>query len=206
MATLATRFGELLRRLDHLLRLATEGAEEDTAAAVPAALRKAVPHVSPAVLIAALGPVRARAAEGLHTRAFFPKVGAARVQYRAREARRTPCSGGRAGCGPPAGGGAAPCGSPGPVAVALLEEDLAGLVAPFTTRTAFRALPILGCGSERPLPASRTVRLVLFWTLSTRPVDIDLPAAFSDVDWWHIGTCGFARLPFARGRPFTLAT
>jgi len=68
VSLLAARPGELLRRLDHLLRLAAT--DEDLAAAF-AALTAAAPQVSPAVLLSALGQVRTRTARH-RTRVFFP--------------------------------------------------------------------------------------------------------------------------------------
>jgi hypothetical protein len=74
IALLARRPGELLRRLDHVLRLS----DGNTAPAVLSALGSVVGRVSPAVLLSALGEIRTRSRQG-RERVFFPKGGNARA-------------------------------------------------------------------------------------------------------------------------------
>ncbi|MFI0739072.1 MXAN_6230/SCO0854 family RING domain-containing protein [Streptomyces sp. NPDC021100] len=196
---LARRPGELLRRLDHLLRLAgTSGT--DRTDSVLAALGPAAARVSPAVLLSALGALRTRAAGGGRDRVFFPKGGTARAHIvpdgraplpAATVGRVVDVLTGellrRAGTLPPA-------------EVAVVDAALDGVVAPFTERTASRALVTLPRGSELPVPEGRTLRLFLHWTesASSGRTDLDLSTAFFDASWRHIGTCDYTNLRFRK--------
>jgi hypothetical protein len=193
VALLGQRPGELLRRLHHVLRLAGEDAE-----AVLDALERAVPRVAPAVLLSGLGEIRTPV--GLRPlRVFFPKGGAART-HMADDERPAPAADvveravgiltaellRRAGDTGPA------------VDVAVLDAELAGVIAPFTERTASRALVTLPRGSELALPAGRTVRLFLHWTESetSGTVDLDLSAAMFDAEWRPAGSCAYTSLRY----------
>ncbi|MFC1436747.1 MXAN_6230/SCO0854 family RING domain-containing protein [Streptacidiphilus sp. N1-10] len=194
LALLAQRPGELLRRLDHLLRTA----DDTQHGAVIAALRVAAPRVAPAVLFSTLGAVRTRARKG-NGRVVFPKGGATRVHYLdetrrplaadlvaqvtevlTREALR------RAELAPA-------------VDTALIDAELAGVVAPFAERTASRALVTLPRGSEITLPDSLTLRLFLHWMESAESgrTDLDLSLAMFNDDWVEVGRCDYTSLRFA---------
>jgi hypothetical protein len=193
VALLAQRPGELLRRLHHVLRLAGKDSH-----AVLDALEGAVQRVAPAVLLSALGEIRTPV--GLRpARVFFPKGGAART-HMADDERPAPAddvverAGGiltaellrRAGDAGPA------------VDVAVVDAELAGVIAPFTERTASRALVTLPRGSELALPEGRTVRLFLHWTESetSGTVDLDLSAAMFDAQWRPAGSCAYTSLRY----------
>jgi hypothetical protein len=190
---LAQRPGELLRRLDHLLRLAGTDAGHVVEALVPA-----LPHVSPAVLLSTLGAVRSRRGQQ-HTRVFFPKGGNARVHL--MKDSRLPL--------PAAPAGAAVhalttevlrrAAAGGPVGLAVVDAALDGVIAPFTERTASRALVTVPRGSELTVPAGRTLRLFLHWTESPTSgrTDLDLSLALFDETWTHIGTCDYTSLRHA---------
>ena len=194
LALLSQRPGELLRRLDHLLRTA----DDTRHATVVAALRAAAPRVAPAVLFSALGEVRTRARKG-SGRVVFPKGGAARVHYldetrrplaadlvaqvtevltreALRRAERAPA-----------------------VDTAVIDAELAGVVAPFAERTASRALVTLPRGSEITLPDSLTLRLFLHWMESADSgrTDLDLSLAMFSDDWVEVGRCDYTSLRFA---------
>ncbi|MEU4098456.1 MXAN_6230/SCO0854 family RING domain-containing protein [Streptomyces sp. NPDC026673] len=194
VALLARRPGEFVRRLDHLLRL-SEAAEAD---AVLSALETAVPRVSPAVLLSALGALRSRT-HAAGTRVFFPKGGSAKA-YLADD-DRLPIAAGvvdravavlRAEVLRRAAEREA-------VDVAVVDAVLDGLIAPFTERTASRALVTLPRGSELPVPEGRTIRLFLHWTESERSgrTDLDLSTALFDAEWNPVGHCDYTRLRFA---------
>ncbi|QKV96485.1 hypothetical protein HUT19_36220 [Streptomyces sp. NA02950] len=189
-ALLAQRPGELLRRLDHLLRLAGDDTEP-----VLSALPRAATRVSPAVLLSALGALRARR-RPTGERVFFPK-GAQAKAYLADDDRDAPT------------GHAVEtaitalteevlrrAAALGPLDVAVVDAELDGIVAPFAERTASRALVTLPRGSERALTPGRTLRLFLHWTESEESgqTDLDLSLALFNEDWEHIGTCDYTEL------------
>ncbi|MFF8992595.1 MXAN_6230/SCO0854 family RING domain-containing protein [Streptomyces sp. NPDC014983] len=194
LTPLSRRPGELVRRLDHLLRLAgRDGAEP-----VLAALRIAAPRVAPAVLLSALGAVRSRTQPPLPGRVFFPKGATARAYITSDE--RAPLDPGaaetavhiltdeilrRAATLPAAD-------------VAVLDAELDGLIAPFAERTASRALVTLPRGSELPVPDGRTLRLFLHWMESAESgrTDLDLSVALFNERWEHVGTCAYTNLRF----------
>lgn len=211
-ALLAQRPGELLRRLDHLLRLAGPDGR-----VVTDALAAALPRVSPALLLSALGAVRSRRRPGNPLRVFFPKGGNARVYV--SEDTRAPLPAG------PAEDAVRVltaevvrrAAARGPVGLAVVDAGLDGMIAPFTERTASRALVTLPRGSELPLPdtdthggpdtggtgsgpaAGRILRLFLHWMESDTSgrTDLDLSLALFDERWEHIGTCDYTELRFA---------
>ncbi|MFF3564386.1 MXAN_6230/SCO0854 family RING domain-containing protein [Streptomyces sp. NPDC002574] len=193
VALLAQRPGEFVRRLDHLLRL-SEAADTNT---VLAALGPVVPRVSPAVLLSALGELRSRPGAPA-TRVFFPKGGTARVHL--AEDDRLPIGADVIGRAVAlleaevlrrAAEGEA-------VDVAVVDAGLDGVIAPFTERTAARALVTLPRGSELPVPDGRTLRLFLHWMESEESgrTDLDLSTALFDAEWNAIGHCDYTRLRF----------
>ncbi|MFF8786748.1 MXAN_6230/SCO0854 family RING domain-containing protein [Streptomyces sp. NPDC015125] len=193
---LAQRPGELLRRLDHLLRLTQT--HEDGANDVLSAVEKALGHVSPAVLLSALGEIRTRARKGAD-RVYFPKGGAkahivdderpplsAHLVDRAvrimtdevlRRTSQLP-----------------------PVDTAVIDAALDGVIAPFAERSFSRALMTLPRGSELAVPAGQTVRLFLHWMESDTSgrTDLDLSTALFSSDWSHVGTCDWTNLRYER--------
>lgn len=208
---LSQRPGELLRRTDHLLRVAgAANARAQVLAAVKApaardlppvlqvlgAVEAAAPRVAPAVLLSTLGALRSRTAAG-GRRVFFPagRTGTAHVEPDER--------------------------APLPKAVveaavelleaevlrraatlpavqrAVVDTELDGIVAPFAERTAARALVTLPRGSVRPLPAGRHVRLFCHWmenSVDGLRVDLDLSVALYGEQWGHVGTCDYTSL------------
>jgi hypothetical protein len=82
------------------------------------------------------------------------------------------------------------------VDLAVIDAELTGLVAPYTERTAARALVTLTRGSTRPLPAGRHLRLFCHWTETAGGprVDLDLSVAFYNQAWRHVATCDYTSL------------
>ncbi|MFD3453433.1 MXAN_6230/SCO0854 family RING domain-containing protein [Streptomyces sp. NPDC058691] len=195
VALLTQRPGEFVRRLDHLLRLS----DPADAGVVLSALEPVLPRVSPAVLLSALGELRSRPHAGA-TRVFFPKGGTAKAHL--MEDERLPIATDvieravallhaevlRRAAEAEA------------VEVAVVDAGLDGLIAPFTERTASRALVTLPRGSELPVPDGRTVRLFLHWMESEESgrTDLDLSAALFDAEWNAVGHCDYTRLRFGR--------
>jgi hypothetical protein len=205
---LSSRPGELLRRADHLLRLAAAtdhvgsgGPGPDQAiagggAAVEAvleALPRAATRVAPAVLVAALGELRGRGVQQ-QRRVFFPKGGTAKAHVIPDE--REPLT------GPVVARAvevltdellsrAERLGQVGTVAV---DAALDRVIAPFTQRTASRALVTLPRGSLLLLPTGRHLRLFLHWMQGAERIDLDLSLALYDENWQHVGTCDYTHL------------
>ncbi|MFU8853272.1 MXAN_6230/SCO0854 family RING domain-containing protein [Micromonospora sp. SL1-18] len=187
---LARRPGELLRRT---VALAARGGDaEQLCAAVAVAART----VSPGVLIAALGAVRA-ATWPAGTRLFFPRGGRARLWAEPDRRPRLPATLGGALDDLLVTELRARAARLPRVEVALLDAALADLMAPFAERTASDTLVRLPRGSARPLPDDRRIRLFLHWTEPTGTrVDLDLSVAMIADDGGFVGWCDYTRLRF----------
>lgn len=194
LTLLAQRPGELLRRLDHVLRTAGD----DHAQNVLDTLEQAAPHVAPAVILSALGEIRTRTRKGTK-RVFFPKGGNAKAHITADERAPLPDAAVDRAVSILTGEILRRAGRLAPVDTAVIDAGLHGVIAPFAERTASRALVTLPRGSELPLPDGRTVRLFLHWMESADSgrTDLDLSAAMFNDTWDHIGTCDYTRLRFA---------
>ena len=189
--------GMLLRRLDHLLRLAAqEDAETGNGAmtaAVLAEVGRAAASASPAVVLSTLGALRVRGS-AQPRRVFFPKGGSAKVHVVADT--RAPLPQGtvdrvvadlteavldRAQTLPA-------------LRRVLVDEALGSVVAPFSTRTFSKSLVTLPRGTALPLPAGRSLRLFVHWMESDARVDLDLSVAFYDDAWELVGMCDYTHL------------
>ncbi|MFK4221877.1 MXAN_6230/SCO0854 family RING domain-containing protein [Streptomyces sp. NPDC019890] len=197
LTLLERRPGELVRRLDHLLRLIGEG-DEGGARAVVSALERTVPRVAPAVLLSALGAIRTRTRERV-ARVFFPKGAAAKTHVADDSRPVLPAALVRTVVDVLTAEMLRRAGKAAPVELAVVDAALDGVVAPFTERTASRALVTLPRGSELAVPDGRTLRLFLHWMESPTSgrTDLDLSAAMFDADWQHLGVCDYTRLRYA---------
>ncbi|GAA2873521.1 hypothetical protein GCM10010517_34060 [Streptosporangium fragile] len=181
---LATRPGELVRRLGQVLSAGEEGVAEAVAAAAP--------RVAPGVLLAALG--RLRALPG-GTRVFFPRGSTARAWV---EADRRPELPGeesarvraaltaellrRAAALPPLGR-------------MMLDESLDDLIAPTSERSDSAALVRMPRGSVQPLPEGERIRLFLHWAQPPQErIDLDLSVVLYDTRWKYVGHCDYTSL------------
>ncbi|MFC4501717.1 MULTISPECIES: MXAN_6230/SCO0854 family RING domain-containing protein [Streptomyces] len=193
LALLARRPGELLRRLDHLLRLRTSDSLPEEFAAV---LRDALPQAGPAPLLAALGRMRIRHLPA-ERRVFFPR---GRVTHAyTLDDTRAPLSAALTG---------AVCAlleaeavrrlSAGPrVDLAVLDPALAGLAVPATERADTGSLVAVPRGSTQPLPEGEVMRLFLHWTEPAKTrVDLDLSVALYDEKWEFAGLCDYTNLVY----------
>ncbi|WP_329107797.1 hypothetical protein OG792_05090 [Micromonospora sp. NBC_01699] len=187
---LARRPGVLARRLVEL------ASRTDEPEALVATAGTALRTVSPGVLLAALGAVRA-ATWPAGTRLFFPRGGSARLWAQPDHRPRLDANLGAALDAILSGELLDRAAGLPPVEVALLDAGLADLVAPFTERTASAALVRLPRGSSQPLPDGRVVRLFLHWTepAGTR-VDLDLSVAMYNGDGGFVGWCDYTRLRY----------
>ncbi|MFF8841588.1 MXAN_6230/SCO0854 family RING domain-containing protein [Streptomyces sp. NPDC015127] len=194
LALLGQRPGELVRRLDHLLRLTGDA---DEGRAVVAALERGVGRVAPAVVLSALGAIRTRTRERT-VRVFFPKGAAARAHVTGDGRPALPAALVRSVTGVLTAEMLRRAGAAAPVEVAVVDAALDGVVAPFIERTASRALVTLPRGSELAVPKGRALRLFLHWMESPASgrTDLDLSAAMFDADWRHIGECDYTGLRY----------
>ncbi|MEU3452288.1 MXAN_6230/SCO0854 family RING domain-containing protein [Micromonospora sp. NPDC006766] len=194
VANLTSRPGELLRRADHLLRLAGR-ADGD---AVIHAIGRAAEQAAPAVVLSTLGEIRTRH-EDRQRRVFFPAGRTGTAHVIADERPRLPLltvgqTVGVLGDAILTRAAALP-----PVDRAVIDRALDKVIAPFAERTASRALVTLARGSVLPIPDGRVVRLFTHWMESDERVDLDLSVAVYDDQWRHVGTCDYTslRLPGA---------
>ncbi|MFF3458963.1 MXAN_6230/SCO0854 family RING domain-containing protein [Streptomyces sp. NPDC002730] len=197
LTLLEQRPGELVRRLDHLLRLIGEK-DENGSRSVVRALERVVSRVAPAVLLSALGAVRTRDREQV-ARVFFPKGAAAKTHVADDNRPALPVPLVRIVVDVLTAELLRRAGQAAPVDVAVVDAALDGVVAPFTERTASRALVTLPRGSELAVPDGRTLRLFLHWMESptSGTTDLDLSAAMFDADWRHVGECAYTSLRYS---------
>lgn len=188
------RPGELVRRLDHLLRL-HPGAE--LLPGLERALDRGLPKAGAGPLLSALGALRTRAGDRRGgRRVFFPRGRVARAQVAWEE--RAPLPGPLVGAVTArleaevlrrfAAAGEA-------YDLAVLDPGLADLTVPFGERSAARSLVAVPRGSTQTLPEGEVLRLFLHWTEPAGDrTDLDLSVAFFDADWKYTGLCDYTRL------------
>lgn len=180
---LATRPGELARRLDHLLRLGEENRE-----AILEAFDMAAPHVATPLLLQLREYFRRRGniagMEEKPLRVFFPKGNLARtfaIEHTLPPLPEEICERSAAACEkallerfrllPPLG-------------KCYLDENLADYIVPFSQRSASRSLRTLVRGSRLPLPQDcRVLRFFIWWKNGVGRTDIDLSATMFDEDF-----------------------
>ncbi|MEU3554207.1 MXAN_6230/SCO0854 family RING domain-containing protein [Streptomyces fragilis] len=187
------RPGELLRRLDQLLRLHTS---EELAPELERALLRGLPKVGPGPLLSAFGALRVRSEDRTgRRRVFFPRgdvtraltvperraplpaalVTAAVTLLRAEVLRRFTAG--------------------EPYALSVLDAGLADLTVPFTERSTAKSLVAVPRGSTQTLPPGAVLRLFLHWTEPEgMRTDLDLSVAFFDADWTFTGLCDYTSL------------
>ncbi|MDT0453476.1 MXAN_6230/SCO0854 family RING domain-containing protein [Streptomyces hesseae] len=193
VALLARRPGELVRRLDQLLRV--YGGEE-LAPELGAALEHGLPKAGPGPLLGALGALRGRHLPSSR-RVFFPRgrVGRARGVDDVRPPLPAALVARVAGL--LEAEVVRRLGAASRYELAVLDPGLASLPAPFAERSSATSLVAVPRGSELRLPEGRVLRLFLHWMEpeGTR-VDLDLSVAFFDEDWRAIGLCDYTRLRY----------
>ena len=193
LARLTHRPGELLRRADHLVRVA-QARQLDGLQTIITAIQLAVARAQPAQLLT-LASHLARRARKWERRVFFPKGEVLKAW--STEDRRAPLRLDAIGA------------IVGQVRAELIERAerrrhfpravidraLGDLLVPINERTASRSRLAWPRGSELPLPQGQALRLFLHWEepVGTR-VDLDLSVAFFDAAWRHVATCDFTNL------------
>ena len=194
LALLSARPGELARRLDHLLRLASDDA--GLTEAVLAALGANVARFATPVLVALRSHFGARHAPAA-VRVYWPKgavtkgvsgpdtrdplradvIGDARRVIDDELLRRFSAL--------------------SAFDTAVLDDALRDIPVPFNERTASRSAVSLPRGSRVAVPDGKLARLFLHWCEPENGghrTDIDLSVAFYDETWSHVGTCSYYQL------------
>jgi hypothetical protein len=193
---LGQRPGELLRRVDHLIRVA-QARQPDALAAVIGAVEAAATRGSPTMLLG-LASHTARRTEPWPRRVFFPKgevLGAwgipdgraplrsdaiAAIVALLRAELVTRAAGRRN------------------FARAVIDRGIADLRVPLGERGAARPKPAWPRGSELGLPeaaAGTALRWFVHWEDAPgMHVDLDLSVAMFDAAWRHVATCDLANL------------
>jgi hypothetical protein len=184
---IGTRPGDLTRRLDHLLRLGGDSS------AVIAIFRDVVDRVSTPVLLQTLTHFRNRSREH-ELRSFFPKGDVAKVYA---TAKHLPAM--------------APALSESVAQICeqtllarfsnlprlgkcYLDSELVNYLAPFSQRSASKALRTLVRGSRLPLPACSVVRFFVWWKNGSSRADIDLSAALYGPDFNYVDVLSYYNL------------
>ncbi|MFF5207231.1 MXAN_6230/SCO0854 family RING domain-containing protein [Streptosporangium sp. NPDC000396] len=182
---LERRPGELIRRLAHLAR-------HVPAERLATAVAEAAPEVSPGVLLAALGQLRTPPGG---TRMFLPRGGSARVWTEPDARPAVPARTVSAVWAALTAEMLRRAASLPRVERAVLDADLADLLAPAAERSASSALVRLPRGSVRPIPPGERIRLFLHWAQPEDvEIDLDLSLALFDEHWQFTGRCDYTNL------------
>lgn len=190
---LAQRPGDLLRRADHLVRVAT-ARQPDAFDAVLDAIRGAVPHGAPAMLLALAAHVAKRGAPW-RRRVFFPKGQVLRAW--AMPDTRAPLRSDAIGAIDTAVRGelVARAAKGRAFARGVIDRGLRDLLVPVGERTSARAKLQWPRGSEIAITERDPLRLFLHWEEPPNArVDLDLSVVFFDADWRHVATCDYTNL------------
>ncbi|MFJ9696222.1 MXAN_6230/SCO0854 family RING domain-containing protein [Kitasatospora sp. NPDC101183] len=192
---LATRPGELARRLHHLLRVHADWAPgEPTPAALLDALPGALRAVAPGPLLGAYGRLRGPREAG-ERRLYFPRGRVASAHGRFDEGTVVPAELSAPVCALIEAELLRRAGRSEPCELAVIDAGLADLVVPFAERASARTLVALPRGSVQRLPAGEHVRLFVHWMQRVNQrVDLDLSVAFYDEDWAFTGLCDYTNL------------
>ncbi|KUN18968.1 hypothetical protein AQJ23_37075 [Streptomyces antibioticus] len=190
---LAQRPGELLRRLDHLLRLHELDALPD---GFGDTLRRVLPKAGPGPLLAVLGRMRIRHLPG-GRRVFFPRgqvthsftIDDTRVPLSPKVTEAV-CDLLEAEALRRLGRHDEPR-----LDLSVLDSALTGLAVPAAETAASKALVTVPRGSTQPLPEGEVLRLFLHWMEPAKQrVDLDLSVAFYDAEWNFAGLCDYTSL------------
>ncbi len=190
---LATRPGELLRRADHLVRLA-QAKQPETVTQVVRAIQSAAVKGAPQTLLT-LGAHVVRRSAAWRRRVFLPKGELTKAWSTPDE--RAPL---------PADAIGAIAGVVRETLVAraegrrmfprgVIDRALVDLLVPIGERSAAKSKVAWPRGSEASIPPGEKLRLFLHWEEPPQSrVDLDLSVALYDDDWRHVGTCDFTNL------------
>lgn len=188
---LLARPDELVRRLDHLLRIAITPTDQTRALT---ALEQVAADVAPETLVSALGTLRTRTRRRTN-RVFFPATRASTHVLADARGRLSEIVVGTA-VGVLRSEILRRAGRLPHVDTAVVDTGLDDLAAPFGEPTAARPLVTLPRGSALAVPEGRYLRMFCHWSQRPLdpPVDLDLSVALYDEAWRHLGTCDYTSL------------
>jgi hypothetical protein len=198
LVRLTHRPGELLRRADHLVRLA-QTRQLDALQTILKAVELAAAKGPPATMLTLASHI-ARRARPWQRRVFFPKGDVLRA-WSAPD-RRTQLRGDAIAtiAGTMRRQLLARAETRRQFPRAVIDRALVDLVVPINERTVSRAKIAWPRGSEIAIPDGQTLRLFLHWEEpASERVDLDLSVALFDADWRHVGTCDFTNLVVGDG-------
>lgn len=196
LAVLAERPGELVRRLDHLLRLYAAEALPPQVAEV---LEQRLPKVGPGPLLSALGRLRIRHLPGTR-RVFFPRGQVTHSYTRAEDRAPLAEAVTRSVCALFEAEVLRRLAAADPYDVAVIDSRLAHLHVPSAERASAKALVTVPKGSFQALPAGEVLRMFLHWMEPPRKrVDLDLSVVLFDADWNRVGHCDYTHLVYGDG-------
>ncbi len=190
---LASRPGDLLRRADHLVRLA-QAKQPEAVTQVVRAIQTAAVKGAPGMLLS-LGSHVVRRSAPWPRRVFLPKG-------EAMKAWSTPDL--RAPLPADAIGAIASVVRETLVARAegrrmfprgVIDRGLVDLLVPIGERSSSKSKVAWPRGSEASIPDGEKLRLFLHWEQPPQKrVDLDLSVAFYDAEWRNVGTCDYTNL------------
>ncbi|MBT2539595.1 hypothetical protein J7E99_02440 [Streptomyces sp. ISL-44] len=196
LAVLAERPGELVRRLDHLLRLYAAEALPPQVAEV---LEQRLPKVGPGPLLSALGQLRIRHLPGTR-RVFFPRGQVTHSYTRAEDRAPLAEAVTRSVCALFEAEALRRLAAADPYDVAVIDSRLAHLHVPSAERASAKALVTVPKGSFQALPDGEVLRMFLHWMEPPRKrVDLDLSVVLFDADWNRVGHCDYTHLVYGDG-------
>ena len=193
LVRLTHRPGELLRRADHMVRVA-QTRQLDGLQTVVKAVQLAAARGAPGLLLTVASHV-ARRGRTWPRRVFFPK-GEVLKAYAVEDARvplRLDAIG--AIVGAIRGELLQRAAQRRHFPRAVIDRALGDLLVPINERSASRAKLAWPRGSEIRIPDGQKLRLFLHWEEPAgERVDLDLSVAFYDPQWQHVATCDFTNL------------
>ncbi len=187
LALLESRPGELIRRLDHLLRTCKD------AERLIVVFRKLAAKVATPPLLQAMTHFANRSASG-GLRTFFPKGDVAKVQSIPDTLPALPAGSAEAIAGICVAALIERFSRLPSLGRCYLDPALVNYLVPFSQRSAGKALRTLVRGSRLPLPASRFLRFFLWWQNGSSRTDIDLSAALYCSDFFYVDVLSYYNL------------
>ena len=194
---LKERPGELARRLDHLLRLSTDGG-----ATVLATFSAVAAKVSTTVLLQVKNHFEAGGDRKSPHRAIFPKGNTAKVQVLPPQPSNLPAGSDTTIAGICRDTMVERFSKLPPLGKVFIDNEMCSMFVPFSQRSASRALQTIVRGSRIPLePGKDTIRFFTWWhdLENGDRVDIDLSCSMYGDKWEDKGHVSYTNLRYGGG-------
>jgi hypothetical protein len=186
---LRTRPGELVRRVDHLLRIT----HEQEHAVIFAALSDTAQHVATPVLLQLEAHFKQRAhvkPEGA-LRVFFPKGKLAKAFAISNAQPALPIVSCQRVLDIVAQTLVQRFSTRAPLGASFLAPELSDYCVPFSQRSAAKTLRTIARGSKLALPDADTLRFFLWWKNGKTRTDIDLSAVYFDAQFRYLDVVSY---------------